>query len=36
MNREISHEEAWASLDAAALDALEPNEREAVLARELP
>jgi hypothetical protein len=32
MNREISHEEAWASLDAAALDALEPNEREAVLA----
>jgi hypothetical protein len=32
MNREISHDEAWASLDAAALDALEPREREAVLA----
>ena len=30
MNREISHEEAWASLDAAAPDALEPSEREAV------
>ena len=32
MMRELSHEEAFAALDAAALDALDSAEREAVLA----
>jgi hypothetical protein len=32
MRRELSHEEAFAALDAAALDALDPGERDAVFA----
>jgi hypothetical protein len=32
MSRELSHEEAFVALDAAALDALEPAERDAILA----
>ena len=31
MSREVSHEEAFAALDAAALDALDVSERDAVL-----